>query len=592
MSTYTTFETGFPRTNRKTIAAAHLHLLSLFSLLLLCAIGAATPALATEPPQSEGQIAQHARAAWEQGTLDLALDILNQGLQDHPKALALHQLRGDMLATSRHTEAALQSYDTVLASLPDALNVRWAKWSVLVRSGQVEEAITELQHITEIDPHNPLMYLRLARELRKLDRLEDAFEAVKKAVELGPDMLNWRLALARARFDILDYEGAERDVQFVLERVTPGSPLELSAKNLLTVFFGSTERGRRFSPVMTPDANPKQLRDWSMIRAEGYRLFEAGRFQEAEPVYRELLRLNPMDPLANQHLSLILMGLGRCKEAIAFAPPAAELDPTDEEHTTTAFRMGQCLVELGRWEEAYMQFKTLYNATVEFEKSTREVQLPSGTRVLNKAMLTQWLDKIRPHVPEFAKEVEAEAEAAAAAAKVEAAATPTPPEAELAAKAREHLKPQNTLDAAASLVGRDADFAWFRFVIPAQRVMRDDSPTGAHDFIPLDPGISFPASQPDIYLVFGLVTASYDEVPLAARCFKERAELTGAQPAVAQDRLIMSTNDQSGYFLLQRPATGWTPGLYRCGLFAGEETSAYTQVDEVRFRIVEPSRPS
>ncbi len=104
--------------------------------------------------------------------------------------------------------------------------------------------------------------------------------------------------------------------------------------------------------------------------------------------------------------------------------------------------------------------------------------------------------------------------------------------------------------------------------------------------LPLPPPIA------DIYLVFGLVTASYDEVPLAARYFKERAELTGAQPAVAQDRLIMSTNDQSGYFLLQRPATGWTPGLYRCGLFAGEETSAYTQVDEVRFRILESSRPS
>lgn len=591
MSTDTAYETALPRTGREAGAVTHLHLARILSWFFLpYAIAAATTALATEPPQAERQIAQHAKAAWEQGTLDLALDILDQGLQNHPQALALHQLRGDMLATSRQTEAALQSYDTVLANVPTALNVRWAKWSVLIRSGQAEDAITELQRIAGIDPLNPLIHLRLARELRKLDRLEEALAASKQAVDLGPDMLNWRLALARARFDVLDYEGAERDVQFVLERVEPGSPLELSAKNLLTLFFGSTERGRRFSPVMSPDANPQQLRDWSMIRAEGYRLFEAGRFQEAEPVYRELLRLNPMDPYANQHLSLILMGLGRCKEALAFSLPAAELDPTDEEQTTTAFRMGQCLVELERWEEAYIQFKTLYHATAEFEKSTREVQLPSGTRVLNTALLTRWLDKVRPHVPEFAKEVEAEAEATAAQAAAAAASIPS--EAELTAKAREHLKPQNNLDTAASLVGRDADFAWFRFVIPAQKVMRDDSPTGAHDFIPLDPGISFSADQADIYLVFGLVTASYDEVPLAARCFKEQAELNGAQPAVAQDRLIMSTNDQSGYFLLQRPATGWTPGLYRCGLFAGEETSAYTQVDEVRFRVLESSRPS
>lgn len=555
------------------------------------ALGVPAVSLANDPQlRAEGQIAQHAKAAWEQGTIDLALGILEQGIRDHPQALSLHRLRGDMLATSRHMEAALQAYDTILAHVPASVDVRWAKWSVLVRSGQVEQAVTELKHIAAIDPQNPLIYLRLARELRKLDRLEESFEAYKNAVALGPDMLNWRLAMARARFDILDYEGAERDVQFVLDRVPAGSPLHLSAKNLLTVFFGSTERGRRFAPVMTPDVSPKQLRDWSMIRAEGYRLFEEGRFREAEPIYRELLRLNPMDPLAGRHLSLILMGLGRCKDALAVSQTGSEFDPTDEEHTTTAFRMGQCMVELGRWEDAYMQFKTLYDATVEFEKSTKEVQLPSGTRVLNKAALMQWLDRIRLHVPEFANQVEEEAAANAAQAKAAAPAIPT--EAELAAKAIDALKPQNTLDAAASLVGRDADFAWFRFVIPAKKVMRDDSPTGAHDFIPLDPGISFPGNQQDIYLVFSLVTASYDEVPLSARCFKETAELAGARTAVAQDHLVMSTNDQSGYFVLPRPATGWTTGLYRCGLFAGEETSAYTQVDEVRFRIVEPARPS
>jgi hypothetical protein len=51
---------------------------------------------------------------------------------------------------------------------------------------------------------------------------------------------------------------------------------------------------------------------------------------------------------------------------------------------------------------------------------------------------------------------------------------------------------------------------------------------------------------------------------------------------------MMAMNDQSGYFRLPAPKTGWAPGLYRCGLFAGERTSAYTQADEVRFRIIKP----
>ena len=113
-----------------------------------------------------------------------------------------------------------------------------------------------------------------------------------------------------------------------------------------------------------------------MIRAEGYRLFEAGRFQEAEPVYRELLRLNPMDPLANQHLSLILMGLGRW-EALAFSQPAAEFDPTDEEHTTTAFRMGQCLVELGAGKRPICNSRPL-QCNVEFENPREKYSFRPG----------------------------------------------------------------------------------------------------------------------------------------------------------------------------------------------------------------------
>jgi hypothetical protein len=121
--------------------------------------------------------------------------------------------------------------------------------------------------------------------------------------------------------------------------------------------------------------------------------------------------------------------------------------------------------------------------------------------------------------------------------------------------------------------------------------MRDDFPTGDHQFIPLNPGDSFLTTQQDIYLVFGLVSASYDAVPLTAQCFLETAELTDNQRVLAHDQVMMSMNDQSAYFRLSPPKTGWTAGLYRCGLFAGEQTSADTQVDEVRFRIIPPSRP-
>ncbi len=568
------------------------HIAMLIGVSLVVTLTMGPFAFAEDPAlRSEEQVAEHAKAVWESGAINPALEILDQGIQEHPHALTLQKLRGDILATSRGFQEAVEAYETVLARAPTALDVRWAKWSVLTRSGQGEESINELGRITRVDVQNPLAHLRLAQELRKLDRLEESLESYKKAVELVPDLLGWRLTLARARFDVLDYQGAEADVQYVLHKVPPGSPLELPARNLLSQINGtSIDRGRRFDPILTQDMTGAQRKEWASIRADAWRLFSTGRYHEAEPIYQRMLALNPNDALANYQLGLTLMQLGRCKDALTVFGKISNLDPSDEDYADTVFRMGQCLVELEQWEDAFVHFQTLYDAAVEFEQNNKNVQLPPGTRVLDQKKIARWLEKVRPHVPELAKLAADEATARVPSGDPSPAAVS--PEEELYARAAERFKPQKPLDTRASLMGRDADFSWFRFVIPASKVVRDDFPTGAHEFIPLNPGDSFPTTQPEIYLVFGLVSASFDAVPLTARCALETFEMIGEHRTVAQDRVMTTMNDQSGYFMLTAPTTGWTTGLYHCGLFTGERTSADTLVDEVRFRIIAPTQSS
>ncbi len=540
---------------------------------------------------SEEQVAERAKAVWESGEINPAIEILDQGILEYPHALTLQKLRADILTTSRGPREAVEAYEMVLAKTPAALDVRWAKWSVLTRSGQGEESIDELGRIAKIDVQNPLVHLRLAQELRKLDRLEESLESYKKAVELVPELLGWRLALARAKFDILDYEGADRDVHDVLQKLPSGSPLELPAKNLLAQVNGnSIDRGRRFDPVLTKDMTGAQRKEWASIRAEAWELFSTGRYREAEPIYQRMLALNPNDALANYQLGLTLIQLGRCKDALAVFGKMSNLDPNDEDYADTVFRMGQCLVELEQWEDAFVHFQTLYDAAVEFEENNRHVALPPGTRVLDKHKIARWIEKVRPHVPELATLNAHEA------LEPVPSGDSSPPaalsEEDLYTRAAERFTPEKPLDQRASLMGRDADFSWFRFVIPASKVVRDDFPTGAHEFIPLNPGDSFLTTQTEIYLVFGLVSASFDAVPLTTRCFLETSDMTGEQRAVAQDRVLTTMNDQSGYFMLTPPKTGWTDGLYHCGLYAGEHTSADTLVDEVRFRIIAPPRSS
>ena len=545
---------------------------------------ATTPGLAIEQQGAEiEEIANLVEAEWMDGAPNRALHILGPGLQTHPNALRLQKLRADILATtSRRYQEAVEAYDVLLKAHPEALDVHWAKWSVLLRAGQHDQAIAEFQHIAQLDAKNPLTTLRLAQELRKVDLLEESLEWYEKAVAMIPDMPGWRMALARAKLDVLDGRGARDEVEHVLRIVAPGSPEESAAHSLRSVIYGATkERGRRFEPILSPGGSAAERKAWSAIRAHAWRLFDAGRYAEAEPVYRKILELKPNDYAATHELGMTLLGLDRCEEAIKVFESMSTLDPSDEVYADAFFRVGRCLMKMDKWTEALPYFELLYEAALDFEEQTKDVPPKADLRILNTETLAKWVERVKQHIPAGATPKPEEPVSAVDAD------TPAPmTEEELYEKiATERLTPEKQIYTRASLMGRDADFSMFHHVIPANHVMRDDRPTGTHEFIPIEPHNTFLDTQEEIYLVFGLVTASYDEMPLSAECFIETPKSNANQIPLARDQVIMNMGDQTGYFIISRPESGWTPGLHRCGLFVGNELSAYTHADEVRFRI-------
>ncbi len=577
-----------------------------FSMVMI-----ATTIFAQNPKiKSDEVVIDRAREAWIDGAIPHALDILEQGLRKNPKALQLRKLRGDILTTTRRSQEALEDYEAILKESPESVTVRWAKWSTFTRLGNGDLAIAELSRMAKEESNNPLLHLRLAHELRKLDRLEESVEGYLKAVELEPEMAGWRLNLARALFDILQYDNARKAVQHVLKTAQRGSPIEMAARNLLMITYGATkERGRRYQPIFSPGGTAKDRKRWGLIRHQGWEHFAKGRYQEAEPILRELLSLKPTDYHVSYELGSTLMELGHHEEALTLLQKSIELGPTSESFSEifldTIFRIGQSLVALERWEDALLHFEILQEiatvppeilnatppkgtetATLDPESGENiDVATPSG-KIIDKKILDSWLEKVWQHIPKPEQPTQDANETLPAANQTE-----IPPD-YYTNLAEKKFKPDELFHTRASLMGRDADFSWFRFVIPAGRVMRDDLQVGSHEFIPIDPNDTFPSTQEEIYLVFALVTASYDAVPLTAECYLETSPITWGETPLVQDQVVMSTNEQSGYFVLSPPKFEWTPGLYRCGLFVGDTVSAYTQSDEVRFRIMEPTQSS
>lgn len=262
-----------------------------------------------------------------------------------------------------------------------------------------------------------------------------------------------------------------------------------------------------------------------MIHAESWRLVEAGRQEEAETLLRRMLALKPNDFRATHDLGRALMGMGRCQDAVDVFEKMSGLSPSDEVYADTFFRIARCLMKLEKWSEALLYFEVLDAAAVEFDLATKDVPTKGGLTVLDADKLAEWIKEVKQPLPNQADEHIPPIDPN----------SPTPmTEEELYDQlAKEKLKVDDPIFTRASLMGRDANFSLFRYVIPANHVMRDDRPTGAHDFIPIDLHDTFPTTREEIHLVFGFVAASHDEVPLIAECYLETSKITGDQHAVA-----------------------------------------------------------
>ncbi|MER3423373.1 MAG: hypothetical protein C4293_09255, partial [Nitrospiraceae bacterium] len=147
--------------------------------------------------------------------------------------------------------------------------------------GAYHQAIESLTEIVRVDASNPLAHLRLARALSQADRLEEAVQSYRRAVELAPDNLAFRLQYGRVLFDILEYDAAREQVNRVLARALPRSPEWSSARDLLAHLQGGTyDKGRRFDYAQMlhkrPWFAPRDSR-WVVARSEGWQLIRQGR---------------------------------------------------------------------------------------------------------------------------------------------------------------------------------------------------------------------------------------------------------------------------------------------------------------------------
>jgi len=208
---------------------------------------------------------------------------------------------------------------------------------VLIRLGRSDEAISELQAWTQLQPESGQLQCVLADKLILVGRRKEAIAAYETAIDLEPDLAEAHSGLSNA----LREEGRLEDAIAASEAALHPNPNDTMYYNL-----GNALRTEgRIDEAITAYGTAIRLKPTFADAHNnlGVALGVKGRLDEAIAAFDTAIRLQPDSADAHNNLGNALGMKGRLDEAIAAFDSAIRLKPTlVEAHNALAWLLATC----------------------------------------------------------------------------------------------------------------------------------------------------------------------------------------------------------------------------------------------------------
>lgn len=318
--------------------------------------------LALRPGDDEVQ-RDRAFACGRSGQLNEGRAGLKSYIAKHPQDPEAHYYLG-VLYTMTNTDQALAEASKSIALARDPASeepAHYLRGVVLHHAGRSAEGLEELKFVVERRPDEVVALDQLGKVYLALHRPKEAEPVLRRALSLAPEDPSVLLHLGRTLVELGRHEEAEALLR-KSQRVRGDRPLPRPDPGVFQFLMLSApeQQARRIANLQ--DAN-RAKRDPELKLQLGQVLLAAGKMEEAEGVFRELLSMGPDAKSAAQAGKALL----RCHEyelAAAFLNAVARTDTSAQLNLATAlfFSAGpqQALAELasvpvaGRTPEYYL----------------------------------------------------------------------------------------------------------------------------------------------------------------------------------------------------------------------------------------------
>ena len=164
------------------------------------------------------------------------LDEIARAMTDPPGSG--FQRVAELLAGEKDSASAIDAMRQLVAMHDDNADAYLALSRLLARTGELEEALVEVERGSALDLHNERVAIFEARLRQRLDEIDLAIEGLSEFLERVPDSSSARMSYARMLVDAGRYDEALAE----FERLVADAPDDDEARFALGLLFVQTER--------------------------------------------------------------------------------------------------------------------------------------------------------------------------------------------------------------------------------------------------------------------------------------------------------------------------------------------------------------
>ena len=270
------------------------------------------------------EIKSHARE-WDQAYLavgaiylgigdgDSAIKEYKEGIAKDPKRKAMYQkgVIEVLMRQGKRSEAA-EINSQILKENKDDNDARGLAATFLLDKGDIAKALAELQAVVTSAPDNPVSRYNLARAHAARNEYEQARQQFQKAIELRPDYVLARLALAELQVRHGEFDAAFKSAEAVLTTYDKGNFSARLIESAALIGQKKFNESRVLLDAMLK-ANPGSP---DVLFQLGVVNLAENRFKEAEDAFRRSYQLNPANARGLMGIVETEMAQNKTEEAL------------------------------------------------------------------------------------------------------------------------------------------------------------------------------------------------------------------------------------------------------------------------------------